>query len=139
MNYQYTQQFERATMLKLPIQPLLVLCGVTARFYISQDSEIKALNIKADGVAEASLYWYIDDSSTVYLSNLVVHPQFRNKGIGEKLQVIREQIGKDLNANTSCLWVKNGTWMHEWYQRRGYSDLKDHEQKGFIWMTKPLL
>ena len=33
MNYQYTQQFERATMLQLPIQPLLVLCGVTARFY----------------------------------------------------------------------------------------------------------
>ena len=28
MNYQYTQQFERATMPKLPIQPLLVLCGV---------------------------------------------------------------------------------------------------------------
>jgi hypothetical protein len=24
------QQFERATMLKLPIQPLLVLCSVTA-------------------------------------------------------------------------------------------------------------
>jgi hypothetical protein len=35
MNYQDTQQFERATMLKLPIQPLLVLCGVTARFYLS--------------------------------------------------------------------------------------------------------
>jgi hypothetical protein len=32
MNYQYTQQFERATMPQLPIQLLLVLCGVTARF-----------------------------------------------------------------------------------------------------------
>jgi hypothetical protein len=29
MNYQDTQQFERATMLELPIQPLLVLCGVS--------------------------------------------------------------------------------------------------------------
>ena len=28
MSYQDTQQFDRATMLKLPIQPLLVLCGV---------------------------------------------------------------------------------------------------------------
>ena len=28
MNYQDTQQFERATMLNLPIHPLLVLCGV---------------------------------------------------------------------------------------------------------------
>jgi hypothetical protein len=33
INYQDTQQFEQATMLKLPIQPLLVLCGVMPRFY----------------------------------------------------------------------------------------------------------
>lgn len=111
MNYQNTQQFERPTMLQIPMHPLLVLCGVTARFLFSQDSEIETVTIKADGVAEASVYWYLDDNSTVYLSNLVVNLQFRNKGIGEKLQVIREQIGKDLNANTSCLWVKNDTWM----------------------------
>ena len=29
MNYQDTTQFKRAAMLKLPIQPLLVLCGVS--------------------------------------------------------------------------------------------------------------
>ena len=34
MNYQDTQQFERATMLKLPIQPLLVLCGVMGCRYL---------------------------------------------------------------------------------------------------------
>ena len=34
MNYQDTQQFERATMLKLPIQPLLVLCGVSRSVFI---------------------------------------------------------------------------------------------------------
>ena len=33
MSYQDTQQFERATMPKLPIQPLLVLCGVSGSFY----------------------------------------------------------------------------------------------------------
>ena len=139
MNYQYTQQFKRATKLKLPIQPLLVLCGVTARFYFSQDSDIELLTIKADGVAEASVYWYLDDSSTIYLSNLLVNPDYRNKGIGDKLQEIREQIGKDLNANTSCLWVKKESWMFQWYQRRGYSELKPHARKGFVWMTKPLL
>jgi GNAT superfamily N-acetyltransferase len=139
MNYQDLQHFERATMPKLPIQPLLVLCGVTTRFCFSLNSEIETLTIKADGVAEASIYWYLDDYSTVYLSNLIVYPQLRNKGIGEKLQVIREQIGKDLNANTSCLWVKKESWMFEWYQRRGYSELKTHARKGFVWMTKPLL
>jgi len=35
MNYQDTQQLERATMQKLPIQPLLVLCGVIASAFIN--------------------------------------------------------------------------------------------------------
>ncbi len=35
MNYQDTTRFERATMLKLPIQPLLVLCGVSRSVFIS--------------------------------------------------------------------------------------------------------
>jgi len=34
MNYQDTQQFERAAMPKLPIQPLLVLCGVSGCPYL---------------------------------------------------------------------------------------------------------
>lgn len=109
------------------------------RFNLYQDSETETVTIKVDGVAKASVYWYLDDSSTVYLSNLVVFPQFRNKGIGEKLQVMREQIGKDINAKSACLWVKKGTWMYDWYQRRGYSDIKDHEQNGFVWMSKSLL
>lgn len=33
MNYQEIQQFERATMPKLPLRPLLVLCSVMPRFY----------------------------------------------------------------------------------------------------------
>ena len=36
MNYQNTTQFERAKMLKLPIQPLLVLCGVSKSGFISK-------------------------------------------------------------------------------------------------------
>ena len=139
MNYQNIQQIERATMLQIPMHPLLVLCGVTARFCFSQDSEIETVTIKADGVAEASVYWYIDDISTVYLANLLVNPNYRNKGIGKQLQEIREQIGKDLNAKTSCLWVKKESWMFEWYLRRGYSELKTHARKGFVWMSKPLL
>lgn len=139
MNYHDKQHFERATMLQLPIQPLLVLCGVTTRFYFYQDSEIETLTIKADGVAEASVYWYIDDISTVYLSNLIVNPNCRNKGVGRKLQMIREQIGKNLKAKTSYLWVKKESWMYNWYKRRGYSDLNEHNQEGFVWMEKPLL
>ena len=34
MNYQDTQRFERAKMLQLPIQPLLVLCGVSHSLFL---------------------------------------------------------------------------------------------------------
>jgi len=35
MNYQDKQHFERATMPKLPLKPLLVLCGVSRSVFIS--------------------------------------------------------------------------------------------------------
>ena len=107
--------------------------------YYHRDLEIETLTIKDVGVAEASVYRYLDDNSIIYLSNLKVYPQFRNQGIGEKLQVIRERIGKDINAKYACLWVKKGTWMYEWYQMRGYSKLKTHERKDFVWMHKSLI
>ena len=130
-----TIKYNSLNVLKLPTQ----LGGVAVRFLFYQDSEIETLTIKADSVAEGSVYWYIDDISTVYLANLFVNTDYRNKGIGKQLQEIREQIGKELNANTSCLWVKKGSWLFKWYQRRGYSELKTHAQKGFVWMSKSLL
>ena len=33
MNYQDTQQFERATMMNNLLKPLLVLCGVSRRYF----------------------------------------------------------------------------------------------------------
>jgi len=35
MNYQDTTDFERATMPKLPLKPLLVLCGVSKSAFIN--------------------------------------------------------------------------------------------------------
>lgn len=34
MNYQYTQQFERDTLLNNLLKPLLVLCGVMCSIYL---------------------------------------------------------------------------------------------------------
>jgi GNAT superfamily N-acetyltransferase len=96
------------------------------------------LIIEKNKKAKSTIYWYSDDNSTIYLSGLNVNKEIRQKGIGKELQEIREQIGKSLNFNTSCLWVKKETWMHEWYKKRGYLDLKNHKQKGFIWMIKSI-
>lgn len=100
-----------------------------------KSKQILTININMDG-ASASLYLYLDDSSTIYLSNLKVRKQYRRQGFGRKLLEMQEQIGISLNATTFCLWVQKGSWMHDWLIRRGYSDFNLHERKGFVWMIK---
>lgn len=52
---------------------------------------------------------------------------------------MREQIGVLLGAKESCLWVIKDSWMHDWYARRGYTDLQDHEtEETAVWMTKQI-
>lgn len=96
--------------------------------------------MEKNGKAHSRVYWYSDDDTTVYLDNLSVSPNWRRKGLGTKLQKIREKIGFDIGARTSCLWVKKDTWMHDWYRRRGYVDHQDNEaEDDTIWMKKSLI
>lgn len=91
------------------------------------------------GGAFARLYWYEDDDKNVYLDMLSVIPDIQNHGWGKLLQQVRENVGRALGFQKSNLWVKKDTWMHEWYIRRGYSDMCDHESEpDSIWMTKDL-
>lgn len=65
--------------------------------------------MRKDGSAFARLSQYNNDSSTVYLDNLSVNIEKRNKGIGTELQQIREDIGKALGAKKSILAVERGS------------------------------
>ncbi len=95
--------------------------------------------MEENGNAYARAYWFKDDKTTIYLDSLSVNSDSRNKGIGLKLQEYREQYGISNGYITSCLWVKKGTWMHEWYKRRGYIDYIDHKNEiDCIWMKKKL-
>jgi hypothetical protein len=91
------------------------------------------------GKAFARLYWYNDDNTTVYLDMLSVDIKVRNKGIGTELQKMREEIGINMGAITSYLWVIKDSWMHDWYQRRGYVDDEIYvDDENAIWMKKSL-
>ena len=91
------------------------------------------------GKAFSRVYWYFDDPTTVYLNWLSVDKSERHKGLGTKMQELREQIGIDKGATKSCLWVKRDSWMHEWYKRRGYEDWKEYEDdENMIWMIKEI-
>lgn len=95
--------------------------------------------MEENGKAFARLYQYNDLPDTIYLASLSVDEDVRRKGIGTKLQEIREKIGSELGATSSCLWVIKDTWMHEWYKRRGYQDYESYNlSDNTVWMKKLL-
>lgn len=95
--------------------------------------------MEASGAAFARVYCFNDDKLVVYLDSLHVNDKARKQGIGTELQMLREQIGVDAGAVQSMLWVEKGTWMLEWYKRRGYVYYSDHEQEAdCVWMINDL-
>ena len=91
-----------------------------------------------DGHSFARAYVYADDQDNITLDWLSVSPEYRRNGDGTALQLAREALGRQLGCKNSCLWVKKGTWMLEWYKRRGYVEYKEHEDGESVWMSKRL-
>lgn len=94
--------------------------------------------MERSGLAFARAYTYNDDISHIYLDMLSVDVCARRNRIGTKLQEIREQIGRELGATKSCLFVEKNSWMHDWYKRRGYVYYAKKDRTT-IWMEKSLL
>jgi predicted N-acetyltransferase YhbS len=95
------------------------------------------LIMEGHGKAFGRVYWYFDEVGVVYLDSLSVDTQSRNEGLGKKVINIQEEIGKLVGASYLCLWVKKGTWMEDWYKRKGYKTLEDYEDaENAVWMKK---
>ena len=95
--------------------------------------------MEKNGKGFGRVYWFNEDKTSAILCWLSVNEDERKKGLGTKLQEIREDIAKIIGATTTFLWVEKGSWMYEWYKRRGYEDYKDHEEEDCIWMKKQLI
>ena len=93
---------------------------------------------KKDGNGFARAFIMKDNVSDIYLEWLGVSDNSRNKKIGTTLQIIRENIGRELGCLQSYLWVVKDTWMKDWYERRGYSYYSEYEKENAIWMIKSL-
>jgi len=105
---------------------------------IAQDTHSVMIMLRS-GKAFARMYWYGDDNETVYLDYLSVNEGVRKQGIGTRLQFLREIIGIGLGFKYARLQVNKNSWMHDWYVRRRYEYLKDHEEyPDFVWMIKKL-
>jgi len=117
-------------------KPLLVKPVVSHRFithYDKTDWGVSVHMIEESGRAYARTYWYDDDKTVVILEGLHVDKEARGNGIASKLLDLHIQIAKDNNAS-SQLKVKEGTWVHEWYKRRGYKDYVKCKESNDIWL-----
>jgi len=91
-----------------------------------------------DGTSYARLYFFKNDNKTAYLDSLSVSEDVRKKGIGTELQKLREGLAKEMGYKYVVLWVKKGTWMRNWYKRRGYKYLKPYKEEKAVWLRKKL-
>lgn len=110
--------------------------------HLADDDGVQMYNAwitEKNGHAFAKAYWFDDDTTTIYLSELSVNEGHRNKGIGLQLQLIREEIGREIGAKYAVLWVDKKSWMRKWYDRRGYKYFKkrDHDTTT-MWLRKKL-
>lgn len=86
-----------------------------------------------------ALYMYDDDENTMYLSNIFVKRSERNQGLGDSILMSADELARRVNAKQIILTVKDDSFMHNWYKRRGYEDLEDnYERRGYVWMIKHL-
>ena len=92
------------------------------------------LIMEKNGRAFARTYWFNDDDKTIYFDWLSVDESERGNGIATELLNAHIETAKLYNIE-SMLWVEKGSWIHDWYKRKGYQDFKDNEKEiNAIWM-----
>lgn len=73
------------------------------------------------------------------LDTLSVSKDHRKRGLGTKMQEVREDLARTLGAKHIYLFVKKGSWMRKWYDRRGYKyHCKYEGDSSFVWLKKKL-
>lgn len=108
--------------------------------HITQYDDWTSLTIMHnEGKFACRIFWYHEDSDSIYLSDLSVNEDLRRRSIGTRLQRLREKIGIKLGATAAYLWVNKDSWQHDWYERRGYVYYDDYyDEENIVWMKKDL-
>ena len=115
--------------------PLIISSSLTSVFCLD-DPDIKSIYLfEKKGAGMICVYWY-EIGDRFYISNLSVCEWAKNKGIGRTLLQNAELIAETLQYKTVSLWVKEGSWMQNWYEREGYIYDCKHTDEEFIWMRK---
>lgn len=114
------------------ISPINGILSITVMVLIYLENEISKI----------VLYTYNDNPEILYIANLSVDANMRNKGIGTQLLSIAEDVADQMSIKTIILFVEKNTWMQKWYNKLGYKKLKIFSEnpplENAIWMKKDL-
>lgn len=99
--------------------------------------DLKDIIFIKDNVSSGSIYWYLDDKYKVYLANIAVSKEERQKGFGNRVLNNLERIAAILEAKEIYLTTERNSIPHKWYERKNYIYVQDNEIiKDFIWLKK---
>ena len=73
------------------------------------------------GNANATVYWYADDKTNVYLANLNVGSAYRKRGIGTMLLKLSEKTARNIGAGSIRLCAKRTSCVYGWCKNHGYN------------------
>ena len=99
-----------------------------------------AIFMVEDGKGIGRVYWYDGETEVAIMDMLGVNEEYRKNGLGTTLQIIRENYALEKGFIKMTLYTDPGSWMYEWYKRRGYVYTEDkNDEDGNVWMEKQLI
>lgn len=80
------------------------------------------------------------DPENCFIAGISVSDTFRRVGKGNELMDALEDVASRNNCTEVNLLVETGTFMHDWYSRRGYEAYSEEviEEVPMVWMRKEL-
>ncbi len=100
--------------------------GDLDRFFDSRDEWVCIAVDEEEIIAFLSIEVHHEDEEYIYLDDLSVTKQYRNKGIGTELIRKAEGYAKEINISTICFHVeKSNTAAFRLYERLGYEIYED--------------
>jgi GNAT superfamily N-acetyltransferase len=88
-----------------------------------------------------ALYWYDDDLSKIYLSNVDIWKDYRGIGLGTILLSRALEEAKKLSQQhgfkSILLNCRKDSFVHSWYQRNGFEDYKPKDRQ-HVWIERKI-
>ncbi|MEE1248393.1 MAG: GNAT family N-acetyltransferase [Lachnospiraceae bacterium] len=85
-----------------------------------------------------ALYVYSDEPEMIYLSNVFVDKDSRGKGLGNDILRKAEVEARKMGGAYLRLKCLSTAWVHEWYEKHGFSDLSVDQDANYFWMEKKI-